>query len=318
MSRKHLKKYFFCIVLLISGIILGNYIEKNFIKKQKKEIENTLIEENNFIDTKKYLEKSENYYRIKEIIGEFHLVDINQDGEKDIVYLRRRQNIDDDKHLFYSYTWKSRMENIELEDVFLDIIDGKTNKIYSTPFEREEKEYMRSYYVDEIKILYPKENKPIFYISTECIGEGLGVQKRFRLFQCKWDKVDFIWSMEYEMKTGIEAIIHYLSNYMTEIIIDQEIIAQIDLEKVLDKSYFEYIKKVRYNQEGMVIKQEYETISDIENRYCFIEVFEKNIVAKAVLGNGAYDIGMLVVEYYFEDGELFYQYRFEETKREES
>ena len=39
---------------------------------------------------------------------------------------------------------------------------------------------------------------------------------------------------------------------------------------------------------------------------------EKTITAKAVLQSGAYYIGMLVVEYYFENGELLCQYRFEE------
>ena len=117
MSSRNLKKYFSSIILVIICMIFLSWIQENFIVKQKKEVESTLINE------EECLEKNEKHYTIKEVVENICLEDVNHDGEKDIVCLRRREDIDYDKNIFYSYAWKNTIEGVELEDVFIDIID---------------------------------------------------------------------------------------------------------------------------------------------------------------------------------------------------
>lgn len=259
-------------------------------------------------------------YTIKEVIEYEYAVDVNQDGKNDIVRLKMREDIDDENHLSHNNTWKGMRDfdqRMGLVNVFLDVVDGETGEIYSTPFEREQGEWT-FYFVDEMHVIYPEaENTPIFFISTAFVGNGIGVQESFRLLQCNWDKTGYIWSTGYEYKTGIDATMHYLSDYMAEVIVDGEIIAQINLENVLETSYLEYIKQGKYDENGLVVREEYEITNHIETKYRFIEVSDNNITAKAVLRSGPVDIGMLVVKYYFENEELLCQYAFEEFEKEE-
>lgn len=316
---------------LISSI-LGLFFLISCTKSTNQPIQENSREENQTIETdtiKVNSEKMVTNYIVEEMVTNKYSIDLNHDGKEESIYMKMRNNLDWKNHLFYSYTWKNygQMDrNVEYMDVFLDVKDGDTGEIYSAPLKREEEKWNSS--IEEMKVICPNTTagRPLVFL---CIGyrnkEELVVQKRFYLLSCALGKPSREkWWIEYEEVKGINVTIHYFDNYKAEIIISpkynnpfikKQVVAQIDLEHTLEQFELEYLKELKYKEDGTIVGQEYEKIADIDENYNFVEASDNGITAKAYIHGQTICLGTLVVEYYFEDSGMYCRFALEETEQ---